>query len=260
MEELFFVPHVGQYGNKLYPTILACLIANVNNCKLNFPEIPLVKFKESFVQKHQCNTIISREDAHALRRPIKKSGKLILPRGYYQNSDIFNVNLKLIKSTILDLPLVTKNTKDVVMHLRLDGFNHDGHNSHILHPEFYKNILDSIQFQNLYIVMATKSGRIWKQQTQHKDKYLSYFDKYNYKVISNDEYTDFEFIRSFDQIICSNSTFAWWAAFLSDASSIWMPEHFEGKHSNLSKIKNSIICSQEYVNIETMEKVPLSFS
>jgi hypothetical protein len=110
--------------------------------------------------------------------------------------------------------------------------------------------------------MATHTGRIRKNQKSKKKSYLKYFDKYNPTIVSHDEYSDFEFIRSFDKIISSNSTFSWWAAFLSDASEIYLPPYWESKNSKLSTIGNvskAISEHYEYVNIDTMEVVKTTF-
>jgi hypothetical protein len=167
----------------------------------------------------------------------------------------------IIKNNILDLPSVSKNTKDVVIHLRLDGFNHEGHNSHIIHPKWYISILDNLQFDTLYIVMDSKSGKVWHKQSEHKKNYLSNFSNYNHQIVSNSAIDDFEFIRSFDKIICSNSTFCWWACFLSQASEIYIPPYWESRQSKLSTIQNSKIIydDYEYINIITMEPVKTTF-
>ena len=51
---------------------------------------------------------------------------------------------------------------------------------------------------------------------------------------------DFNFIRSFDQIMFKDSTFAWWASVLSQASKIgvfgpWKPGKGKKKNRNLGK-------------------------
>lgn len=262
MKTIFYIPNVGQFGNKLFPTLLASLICIQNNSKMNVVNNPLIKFKDSFIKDYVTDEKIEQHNSRIkITKPIKTDGEhLVLPRGYYQNYELFLPYINLLKSQVVDLPVLTKNTKDIVLHLRLDGFNHAGHDSHILHPDFYLNILRRESFEKVYIVMATKSGRIWKKQQLHKEQYLSYFSEFNHEIISNDEYADFEFIRSFDKIICSNSTFAWWAAFFSEASVVYIPEFFEGKHAKLNKMTNSVSCTQSYVNIETMETVPITFS
>ena len=41
---------------------------------------------------------------------------------------------------------------------------------------------------------------------------------------------DFNFMRCSEAIICSNSSFAWWAAFLSDAKKVYIPQPAAGKY------------------------------
>lgn len=247
---------VGQHGNQLFVILHAAIIAHDNRLKMRYPLNGLVKFKNNdddipYVENRHlitCNGNYENKHVH-------------LKRGYYQNSSILNSYVSIIKNDILDLPPILKNTRDVVMHLRLDGFNHEGYNSHIIHPKWYISILDNLSFDTLYIVMDTKCGKVWHKQHEHKKKYLSYFSEYNHMIVSNNANDDFEFIRKFDKIICSNSTFCWWACFLSEASDIYIPPYWESKQSKLSSIKNSKIISDEYeyMNIITMESVATTF-
>lgn len=247
---------VGQHGNQLFVIIHAAIIAHENKLKIKYPSNGIVKFKEcdDDIPEVENRRVINRNDNY-------ENEHVHLKRGYYQNSSLFNPYVDIIKNNILDLPSVSKNTKDVVIHLRLDGFNHEGHNSHIIHPKWYISILDNLQFDTLYIVMDSKSGKVWHKQTEHKKNYLSNFSNYNHQIVSNSAIDDFEFIRSFDKIICSNSTFCWWACFLSQANEIYIPPYWESKQSKLSTIKNSCIISDnyEYINIITMEPVKTTF-
>ena len=262
---IIFNHNVGQYGNQLFPTILAHLLAYQNSLNIKSKSNALVEFKEIENKNILPTDFLSNNLRFPKKNLLNKINlpntfEHILPKNYYQDSSIFVPFKDIIKNEILILPQIEKNTKDIVIHLRLDGFNHHGHDSHIISPEFYLQILENETFEQLYIVMATKSGKIKKKQQKYKENYLKYFKKFNPIIFSNDEKTDFEFIRKFDKIICSNSTFAWWASFLSEASKVYIPKYFEGKHSNLCNVgPNSIVIEQEYINIETMEKVPITF-
>ena len=253
------VQNVGQNGNQLFPTILACITAYIHKLNTKHFSNKLVKFKTPI----NYETIY--EEVIHTNKPLdsNNSGKnIVMKRNYYQNCELFNPYRNVIKNDILDLPPIESNKTDIVMHLRLDGFNHKGYNSHIIHPDWYINILEQETFEKLYIVMATTSGRIWHKQARSKRKYIDYFTKFNYEIISQSEYEDFNFIRKFDKIISSNSTFSWWAAFCSDASKIYVPPYWEGKESKLTKIgENSIVMKIKYiyVNIDTMEKRPITF-
>ena len=250
---------IGQYGNWLFPTIIAKLISYQLNFAINEPTNKLVKFKESKNKSSEQLKDIKITGKHffaIMQNEWKPKCNLILVKGYYQKEKYFIQYRNLIKTQILDLPTIETNTKDIVLHLRFDGFNHDGYNSHILPPDYYINILNQESFENLYIVMATTSGRIRKNQ-KNKDKYISLFDKWNPKIVSNDEYTDFNFLRSFNKIICSNSTFCWWAAFLSDAEKIYLPKYFGGQVNELNKIGtvSETIDNKYFFDIESFQNV-----
>lgn len=253
------IQNVGQYGNQLFPTVLACTAALKHGLRVDHFENRLVKFhpppRRDATYEKTAHTRDPLSDGH--------SGKnIVMQRGYYQSADLFNPYRGVIKTQILDLPRCARNTADVVLHLRLDGFNHKGHNSHIIDPMWYVGILRTLSFERLYIVMATKSGRIRKSQGPHKRRYLEAFDPFEPTVVSNDEYTDFNFIRGFDTIISSNSTFSWWAAFCSDATRVFLPPIWESRTARLSSIGDVGIAVHDnfgYVNIETMERVPITY-
>uniref|UniRef100_A0A6C0F974 Glycosyl transferase family 11 n=1 Tax=viral metagenome TaxID=1070528 RepID=A0A6C0F974_9ZZZZ len=253
------VQNIGQNGNQLFPTILACITACIHNLNVKHFTNQLVKFKIPKQYDFVYDKVIHTNN------PLHNSNKnmnIVMKRTYYQNCNIFNPFRNKIKNEILDLPSVVPNKTDIVIHLRLDGFNHKGYNSHIIHPSWYINILENETFDKLYIVMATKSGRIKHKQEPHKKIYLEHFSKFNHEIISQNEYDDFNFIRKFDKIISSNSTFSWWAAFCSDASIIYLPPYWESRMTKLSTIgdvSKIIRDSYVYVNIETMEKVPITF-
>ena len=78
-------------------------------------------------------------------------------------------------------------------------------------------MINSLEFEDLYIVTDGLS-----------DNFMRNFDVYNPKIISSSQSSDFRFLMSFDKIITSQSTFSWWAAFLSDASNIVAPKTKNG--------------------------------
>jgi hypothetical protein len=115
------------------------------------------------------------------------------------------------------------------LHIRLDDFNFAGHNSQIVDFSWYDKILESETFENVYIVYDAKSGTRTGYARKHKnykraeELFLKKFEKYNPIYHSKSLAEDMCFISSFDKILCSNSTFCWWAAFLSSASKIYFP-------------------------------------
>jgi hypothetical protein len=176
--------------------------------------------------------------------------------GYFQDSRLYNQNVDQVKS-IFALPVVAeKNYTDIVMHCRLGDFYHDdylaeGHNdcSEIIHPRWYVDLLQAEKFQKLHIVLYDH-----KTPTKYVNRYLSYFEPFKPIVYRKRRAgLDFHFIRSFDRIICSNSTFSWWAAFLSQARVIYIPENigYRGIGANYHKPGGHI---QELWNIRNISK------
>jgi hypothetical protein len=85
-------------------------------------------------------------------------------------------------------------------------------NEDLLPMEWYRGILDKIEFDRLYICTDCP-----------QDEYLNYFSSYEPRIVGYDCIDAFNIIRSAARVICSISTFSWWAAFLSQACEIFLP-------------------------------------
>lgn len=140
---------------------------------------------------------------------------------FFQNCIYINNNEDMVK-TFFDLPKIEKNLKDIVLHIRLDDKVHSNDISNpeswdkaeIMHPDYYTSILDKENYDKVYIVVDNIKYK-WEE------KYMSYFNKYNPIIVSKTPYEDFHFMRSFNKIITSTSTYSYWSAFLSDAEKIY---------------------------------------
>jgi hypothetical protein len=174
---------------------------------------------------------------------------------YFQNCKYINNHIDLVKS-FFDIPTINKNTNDIVLSIRLDDKVHSNNLktpetwdlAEIIHPDYYKKILDSETYDNVFIVVD-KIKYDWENQ------YMSNFDNYNPIIISKTPYEDFHFIRSFNKIVTSTSTYSYWAAFLSEADTIYTfkdagffgnPLKSHGSHIvDLWNIKNNAITIKE---------------
>lgn len=182
--------------------------------------------------------------------------KHYLFHGYFQDSRLYNQNSKAVKRMFSLPPMYKQNYSDIVMHCRLGDFYHDDylaerHNnrSEIIHPQWYVDLLQAEKFQRVHIVLYDH-----KTPVKYVKKYLSYFEQFDPLVYRQRRAgVDFHFLRSFDRIICSNSTFSWWAAFLSQASVIYIPENigYQGIGEKYHKPGNHI---QELWNIRNISK------
>ena len=129
-----------------------------------------------------------------------------------------------------------KNMDDLVVHLRLGD---NGPNIHTPFEWYKKAIEDNeIEFHKLFLITDGSDS-------EDARKFKSYYDaeipssvnvetNQDWKKYLHETMFDFNFIRKFDKILFSNSTFSWWASLLSDASHIWFnkewqPNHYHGK-------------------------------
>ena len=125
---------------------------------------------------------------------------------------------------------------DLVVHLRLGD---NGPNIHTPFEWYKKAIEDNeIEFHKLFLITDGSDS-------EDARKFKSYYDaeipssvnvetNQDWKKYLHETMFDFNFIRKFDKILFSNSTFSWWASLLSDASHIWFnkewqPNHYHGK-------------------------------
>ena len=222
----------GRTGNNLYQYFVTRILADIY--KLNSSN----EFRSPvlhFTDHTRYDTIINRETLvvtddniyDVIENHDKYRNRNFLLEGFFQDSGFFNDNYHNILS-YLKLDNIKKNCDDIVMHIRLNDFNREGSKSCVIDPSWYLEILQMESFRKLYIVIDTWGRKKYRKEESEKN-YINYFNKYVPIIISNREMEDFHYIRKFDKIICSNSTFSWWAAFLSDASRIYTPSNWRGK-------------------------------
>lgn len=133
--------------------------------------------------------------------------------GYFQKSWFYNPYRTEIKQMFDEGPKLI-NHDDIVIHLRLTDYFWHRVNS-VISSEWYINIVKAQQYKKCYVVV---------EDHPTNKKYLQFITGgiRNCEVVTGGSaLEDFNFIRSFDRIVCSNSTFCWWAAFLSNATKIW---------------------------------------
>jgi len=229
----------GRCGNKIFQYVSARIFSEKN--KLNLLtglDCEIVKtknhslFDDDFFEKQ----ILINESSFDLDELnfYGKNVKYIFD-DFFQNCVYINNNQELVIS-FFDLPILDKNNEDIVLNVRLDDKVHSNNlenpenwdKAEIVHPDYYKKILDSETYKNVYIVVD-------KIKYEWEKKYMSHFDQYNPILVSKTPVEDFNFIRSFNKIVTSVSTFSYWAAFLSDADKIYTFKNagYFGKNCNL---------------------------
>jgi hypothetical protein len=214
------IDYFGRYGNQLFQHFFGRILAQkydmpivspIPQGLLNIYDYTLYHEKENtrYFQVNDKNMYIAL--AHAEPGLLEEYDGLHL-HGYFQDAVIYNPYRDRIKTTC-DLPEMQKNYDDIVIHLRLADYWRYKVDA-IVNPDWYLKILRMEKYRKCYIVVDDHPTN---------KKYLQALSGIHNKVIvsGNSAKVDFHFIRSFDRIVCSNSTFCWWAAFLSEASKIY---------------------------------------
>lgn len=193
-------------------------------------------------------------------------GRDLLMNGFYQNSKVLFVYRDYLRTfleanneeyiTPQDEPQVVRvcdivNTtletlpgeEDLVIHVRLGDFKHAG-NSEILHPHSYFNVLDTLQFKTLYIVVK-------EPEEAFEHHYLNLFkQRYPNVVIRSSQnlLDDFVFLMKSPRLIISNSTFCWIAAFLGNPKENYVLRNtfYQGQHLDQVN-EHSILCPVRYI-------------
>lgn len=244
------VNYFGRYGNNLFQYVAARLFAEKNGYKMIVPppngfliakNHPILN--GSFDGNYYNNTMLSNVN----NPEVKQQDTIVVFNGYFQDSKQYNPYRAQIKE-MFDLDPIQKNTEDIVVHLRLTDYFWS-RNKWVISPLWYIQLIKKEKYRNCYIVV--------EPHVTNKE-YLKYFDNIkNVKIVTgNTAAEDFEFIRSFDRIICSNSTFCWWAAFLSDASKIYtFKPWIRDPKVNLADIPNGKAVPGEFFRIKKLENL-----
>jgi len=240
------INYKGRTGNKLFQYIAARVFSEKNNLNLktDFPDNDTVEILPNKIyvgDVHENQTVIV--NSHSFiddEINFQGNNKKYIFDDYFHNGDFMSNNQNLIKSFFKPVNF-EKNTKDIVIHLRLFDYlhftdicnPHTWEGSEIINPSYYTNILDNETYDRVYIV--TDEIRCdWEK------RYLNHFKKYDPIMIQNTPKEDFNFMMSFNKIINSNSTFSYWASFLSEAEKIYTFKNTGYYGRNLTKVGDHV--------------------
>lgn len=161
--------------------------------------------------------------------------------GYFQRYKYLRSYREKIRTKWLALDssmaVAPQDPQDIVIHVRAN------HPSVFVPFEYYEKALASTSYRRVFICTD-----------EPKDPFLDKFKKYNPIIhstrslsqlmhsgvswgdISSLNLDEFLFMCSFNKIITSHSTFAWWAAFLSDAQEIYAPYSSDERYQVYGKV------------------------
>jgi hypothetical protein len=197
------------HGNNIFQYICARLFAERNGLWLETPFnrprlVRMAPHKDGRIVTDPPFTITDNHDVLDRRWPPRR----YVFDGYFQRSYWYHEARVEIErfAFVQDVPKAPEG--DIVMNLRL-GDDYKGLNW-CIHPSWYLAILSREDFNRLHIVVD-----------KIDPGYLEYFSRYSPIVVHSGVVGDWNYLRSFDRIICSNSTFCWWAAYFSSAKRIY---------------------------------------
>lgn len=219
-------------GNRLFGFCVAKILAEELNFNLHCKPIHGFPNTYSYINNflsdsydleiHECQHDIDIQAIISNRNP-----RNIVIRGYFQRYRYLEPYAQKIRNDWLKLEAnleYKQNIHDIVLHIR---FNYS---SGQLPFSYYEKALSMASYNRLFICT---------DEPDHPE--LQQFNKYNPIIRSSCSLTnvmqsqtswddicklnidDFMFISSFNKIIISHSTYAWWAAFLSKATEIYAP-------------------------------------
>ena len=251
----------GRFGNNLIQYFVTKIFQHYLNIHFNnsykyiFNSSDTIKKYDDYITVDDDNLDKSIESLSKPKPLEEFKNKHVIFNGYFQNADflikhrqyvlfIFNTDnedrineeylVKDIATFIKNYSPIVKDS-DIVVHLRLDDF-HDK----VTPVQTIIDILNQIKnkYSDIYVVVD-------------KIKYLyevNYINSicYSHKVnlITNSMLNDFSFLYHSKNIIISNSTFAWVAAYLGKAEYNWVPTMWYASNARLSKLNDKTIVYQ----------------
>ncbi len=151
----------------------------------------------------------------------------ILLTGYFQRAEYYEPHSKQIREWLKleDTIAADIAPNDVVIGMRRGN---DYIPEHGLPRSYYNAALESMHFEKVYLCT-----------NEPNDPFVQYYVKrYGAVVRAPGALDNMMFLKKFNKMIISNSTFLWWAAFLSDAEEIVFPRPSNGFWSNDPISKN----------------------
>lgn len=130
--------------------------------------------------------------------------------GYWQNENYFNRYEKEIRQTFHIEPIPVDKDKLLIQVRRGDYVNNP--RFEYCDANWYFKAISEFQINNLLIISDDPD---WCKRT---------FRKYNIQIIYGDELKHLRYMVGAKNLIISNSSFAWWGAYLSNSNNVIYPE------------------------------------
>jgi len=166
--------------------------------------------------------------------------KKIVVKGWFQKYKFYKNYKKEVKQWLkIDckgLPKVSKN--DLVVHIRRGDYVELGF---ALSFDFYTKCLNQTKYHKLYVCTDEPNDHFIKK----------FIKENNAELFHGSVLEDFCFMKKFNKIIMSASTFCWWAAYLSDANEIFFPVPKKGPWSSEYSAADLVVNEPRYIYVDS---------
>ena len=257
----------GRFGNNLFQYFATKVLGKILNKEyvFNRSKTPLTRGKNNEkikvenmveVDEEKFNEIISKKE-YSIEGNIYIVGFfqtqdwITLHREYIQTlfteENMDRINDDYTISSIVKHVSKIKPVRDdiLIVHLRLDDFFHNAHNSEVIHPKSIIEEINKIEGINKVMFISDTLKKPWE---------LSYANHLTYSVknsiaISNSLLTDFGLLYKAKNIMLCRSTLGWIAGILSTENKRnWFPANNDFKHQTVNKLnENTVVFNPEYL-------------
>jgi hypothetical protein len=174
--------------------------------------------------------------------------------GYYQCADYFyqyedqlkkslsfNDNIEQICVRYINQIKNIKNVKNITtVHIRRgDGVVDQGKYQVLLSIDYYKNLISKIRSDNNIFLIISDDINWCKEQFDENDIVFSQVSTMPTSISKH--LIDFCLLSKGDSIVMANSSYSWWAAWLSEAQNIYCPDKWWGSlnsHFNETNLRH----------------------
>ena len=220
----------GGLGNQLFQIAVAFAYAKKYNKKLlvdssrwggsqgTSPSVymPTI-FKNLIFESPDCEVhTIHEPHFHYFEIPFYKGS--VYFDGYFQTLKYFE-NVKDEFKQTLELPVIDSNkiSSDMVaMHIRRGDYLKFADIHYICNTKYFELFFESFLNKEVHVY------------TDSPEYVLNEFKSYDFKIINCDDLTALSMIGKYKNVICSNSSFSWWATFLGQCENIYVPDKWFG--------------------------------
>jgi len=222
---------IGGLGNNMFQYALGKIIAkeknynlditNINNLSSFFTNVQAITDKQSKTE-NTLNIGYNSSTGHiqnvCLNEVLNHSGKIAL-KGFFQKYYLYEQHREDLQNTFYIKNFVEISPEDLVVHIRLGDYVALQQQ---LSLDVYINIIKSLSYRNC--ILVTDDVNHFYIQTLLKEIPNCYtantlYPSNNY----NSLILDYLILLNAKQLLISQSTFSWWAAFLGNQDKVYVP-------------------------------------